>query len=189
MAAGSCVVLKPSIRAPRTQSVLSRLVLNLDREVFAVTDAKLQDLLKKEWKVIVSTGSGLAFESRAIPCRILELDAGLNVFCHIDPFTTNVSTCANVVSHSMQESSQLWAFDVVIVLQDRLRELQTLVLRDLGGVVRIQEEPVDYLRIARPSSELVFIGVSSTEEALMHLAKLYAQNISLLLLTLLQSVR
>ena len=171
MAAGSCVVLKPSARSPHTTELLNRLIQGLDREAFSVTSESIQDLLKVDWKTIISVGSSLGLERRSRKSKVIELETGLNVFCSLDTLSSDVEVAARTLAQAATDHHPQAFFHVAVILQAKLQAVKTLVSNRLSAT-RITEESASYLETARRTEGLVFVAVTSTEEALLYLTKL-----------------
>lgn len=165
------MVVKPSARAPRTQELIHGLLKSsLDREAYSVSLGPLHDLLVLDFKIIIAVGGQVPSE-RKTRARVIQCESGLQVFCHIDTTTSPIAPSVAALVQSRQLGTDLSRINIVLIVQSKLQELKELVEKATGEKVR--EEPPEYLVDARPTRDLVFIGVGSTEEALLYLRKMH----------------
>ncbi len=166
-----------SHQASATRALLSSLFPRyIDRETFAITDLPRLEILACNFQTVVSTGESCPEEPKKGRTYI-ESHVGLNVLCHIDTTTPAIPDCVKLLSDSQTLGDHPAAIDVLLILKSKMADLKAKMTSAPGsGLSNIREENIEYLATARGNTGLVVIGVSSTEEALLHLSRMQVSH-------------
>ncbi|KAI0131923.1 hypothetical protein BJ170DRAFT_611736 [Xylariales sp. AK1849] len=178
IAAGSCAVLKPDEGSANVASVMEDLLPSyLDREAFATTRATFDNSCEASFPLLVASGEPYAGQIVPKGLKVVECDVGFNVFCHLDNETMVIDDLAKAVIQSKTRSTPMSVVHFVVVMQGKLPAVRA-ALEDQMSAAQIQVVPASYLVTASKEAPLALIGVTSTEEALLYLAKIKVSRLT-----------